>query len=849
MQLYPKENSKSMKKKLFVSLVSIMLVFSLILVACQKPKDGDDGNGGGDTENPITVTSIALDLDTNNVKKTFQNRDTFDYAGLIVTATLSDDSTQVLKEVQNQFSVSTPNMTNNEAIPVDRTVTVTETISPAASRKTATYSITINPGDPTGPVDPDATIDSIFISNQADKILFQGGDEFTSQGLQITAEYSDGSLVPLPSTDYTIQTVDMTLGYPIKKVNIVLNSDSTKTASYDIHLIDPSVIYLFGITPDSKQNIKTTYTVGEHFDPTNLELELDYIYADINARDNSALAHQKVTVAYNPTTANDFEFTSDLFTTSGNPVVNFSYMGKTMDEYWTGIPVEVSNAKATIVTPPTQTEYNFGDTFDASGLVINVFGQEFAYETLSSNFTFDRTILNGRGEVTINGQFTLMEATYDIDPITVTIQDKVTQVDINTQPKTKYFTNETLDLSDLSIYVNYNNQLIPTVVDYVGNEQDFEFGNINDNNNGVSIDQIQEMMTTAGSYTFGIYYKGHFSSAIKGTFTITSIEKKVTSVIVTKQPTKTTYTVGDTFDASGLQVRVVYNAITDGISEVVEYNEQTKQDFSFFNNPQDWQEVSTLMSTEGTHKLGIYYGNHFSDGLLSTITITVEPVGGGAYKLYRNPNTSYYYGLSQEEVLEEIPNGVRLKGIKKDENSGNFNHAAAAYFAEKESNQIQEDGQSVYGVTNIRQVSFDISVDNLAVGDLFTVGITRVRSGDIMFSGDVVGVLISYEEDGYYATLVENFYHPPMTDNDNPEDSKWNTIPQKKSEPVKIDPSNTTISFSFGDDFKSTAISVGDIDLDLSNLHTRELLGLKYIVMPQMRTTGNFVELTNLMME
>ena len=76
------------------------------------------------------ATLSSITLNTDNVTKTFNVGDTFTYAGLVVTAHYSDDSSAVVTPT----SISTPNM----SIAGQKTITVTY------QGKTATYTITVN---------------------------------------------------------------------------------------------------------------------------------------------------------------------------------------------------------------------------------------------------------------------------------------------------------------------------------------------------------------------------------------------------------------------------------------------------------------------------------------------------------------------------------------------------------------------------------------------------------------------------------------------------------------------------------------------------------------------------------
>lgn len=162
---------------------------------------------------PTTLESISLN--TSNVQKTFIVDDTFSSQGLVVTASYSDGTS---KPVTN-FSVSKPNMSTSGS----KTVTVSYTEDGVT--KSATYSITVN-----SPASQ-KTLSSISLSGSY-KTTFTVGDTFSSQGLVVTAFYSDGTSQTV--TGYTVSKPDMSTAGN-KTVTISYAEDNVSvTATYEI---------------------------------------------------------------------------------------------------------------------------------------------------------------------------------------------------------------------------------------------------------------------------------------------------------------------------------------------------------------------------------------------------------------------------------------------------------------------------------------------------------------------------------------------------------------------------------------------------------------------------------------
>ena len=117
-----------------------------------------------------------------------------------------------------------------------------------------------------------------------------------------------------------------------------------------------------------KMPAKTTYKVGETFDPKGLVLTVTM--SDKTTND----------VAYGPDTAKDFTFNPSLDTvlTEGMNKVDVTYAGKTVD-IGIGVkadtPVEPEKPtveKVEIKANPVKTEYKEGEIFDPKGLVLTV---------------------------------------------------------------------------------------------------------------------------------------------------------------------------------------------------------------------------------------------------------------------------------------------------------------------------------------------------------------------------------------------------------------------------------------------------------------------------------------------
>ncbi len=127
----------------------------------------------------------------------------------------------------------------------------------------------------------------------------------------------------------------------------------------------------------------------------------------------------------------------------------------------------------------------------------------------------------------------------------------VTKIEVTTQPtKVEYIEGQTFDPTGMVLTVTYEDNSTET---------------INATNFGTKGVKITPDPLTKDTTVVTISYGGQTT-----TFTVTVKAKEVTGIAVTKQPTKASYTVGETFSAAGLEVTATYD---DGSTKVLAASE------------------------------------------------------------------------------------------------------------------------------------------------------------------------------------------------------------------------------------------------------------------------------------
>jgi uncharacterized protein YjdB len=157
--------------------------------------------------NSIAITKQATKL-------VYSVGDKLDISGLEVTGTYADN-TKILQ------SVKASNITgfNSSKAVADQILTIT------AGGKTATYKVDINSPGST------LTLNNIYITKPATKLIYSVGDKLDIAGLEITGAYNDGSKSIIPITASNITGFDSSKPLDKQVLTISVNS---KTINYTI---------------------------------------------------------------------------------------------------------------------------------------------------------------------------------------------------------------------------------------------------------------------------------------------------------------------------------------------------------------------------------------------------------------------------------------------------------------------------------------------------------------------------------------------------------------------------------------------------------------------------------------
>ena len=199
-------------------------------------------------------------------------------------------------------------------------------------------------------------------------------------------------------------------------------------------------------------------------------------------------------------------------------------------------------ASIAITTQPTKTTYIEGQSFDPTGMVVTVTNEDDDVYTVT-NYTYSPS----GALATTDTKVTVSYGGKTAD-VSITVNAKVVEsIAVTTQPtKTSYVEGQVFDPTGMVVTATYNDETTAVVTEY-------------------TYSPTTALATTDDTIT--VSYSGKTADV-----TIEVVEKVVESIAITTQPTKTSYTAGETFDPTGMVVTATYNDETTAVVSEYTYS-------------------------------------------------------------------------------------------------------------------------------------------------------------------------------------------------------------------------------------------------------------------------------------
>ena len=286
---------------------------------------------------------------------------------------------------------------------------------------------------------------------------------------------------------------------------------------------------------------KVTYTEGESFDKTGMVIEATY--SDSSKKDVTGYT-------YAPTAALTTSDTTITISYSEGGVTQTCTQTIAVNAVTPPAPVKLTGIS--VKTAPSKVTYNEGDSFDATGMVIEATYSDsskkdvtgYTYAPTAALTTSDTTITISYSE---GGVTQTCTQTIAVNAVTPPAPVKLTGISVKNAPtKVTYNEGDNFDKTGMVIEATYSDSTKKDVTTYT----------VTDGNN-----------LAAGKSTVTISYtEGGVTKTCTQAITVNAVTPpapvKLTGISVKNAPTKVTYNEGDNFDKTGMVIEATYSDST-----------------------------------------------------------------------------------------------------------------------------------------------------------------------------------------------------------------------------------------------------------------------------------------------
>ena len=289
---------------------------------------------------------------------------------------------------------------------------------------------------PTSTSTPDSSIKASE-EKKVSKIEVTKMPNKTEYEMEVTATYDDNSTEKVTNYSYD-KTGELTVDDT--EVTILYKGKTTK-----ISITVKFVLKLSSINIEELPT-KTTYVVGDHFDPTGM----------------------KVTAVYNDKSKKiitDYTYDKHEGLTLQDKMVTISYTfsGVTKTSFVPITVVDLALEKIEVTTNPTKLNYLVGEKFDATGMVVSAVMNNGTKEVIT-DYSIDKK------DKVLTLEDTSITITYQDKSVILAIvvsEAQLTKIEITTQPtKTSYYVGETFDPTGMVVTATYEDDSTEVVNNY-----------------------------------------------------------------------------------------------------------------------------------------------------------------------------------------------------------------------------------------------------------------------------------------------------------------------------------------------------------------------------------------------
>ncbi|MGI6752046.1 MAG: bacterial Ig-like domain-containing protein [Anaerovoracaceae bacterium] len=352
-------------------------------------------------------------------------------------------------------------------------------------------------------------LETISISKQPDKTTYIEGQSFEAAGMEVTAHYNDG-------------TSQIVTGYTIEPSGALAVSDVKITVNYEGKSADVAIT----VTAKELMGIAVSFNQGSTavYPSTSLDSLKSMLTVTANYNDGS----------FGIVEGGEYTLSGTL--SAGASTISVSYGGMTA-EFTVNVTAKALET-ISISKQPDKTTYIEGQSFEAAGMEVTAHYND-GTSQIVTGYTIEPSGALAVSDVKITVNYEGKSA--DV-AITVTAKELMGIAVIFNQGSTAVYPSTSLDSlkSMLTVTANYN---------------DGSFGIVEGGEYTLS------GTLSAGASTISVSYGG-----MTAEFTVNVTAKALETISISKQPDKTTYIEGQSFEAAGMEVTAHYN---DGTSQIV----------------------------------------------------------------------------------------------------------------------------------------------------------------------------------------------------------------------------------------------------------------------------------------
>lgn len=464
-----------------------------------------------------TLTSITITTPPNKTSYNAADGEVFDPTGIAVRATFSDKSTATIDASGLRFLTAKNEDATKTALTVsDKAITVSYTFGSVA--KSAQQAIIVSDGKLLTGVKLDKTNEKLPLGGTLQLNATLEPATASDPTPTLAWSSSNTSIATVTSTGLVTPKAIGTAKITVTATQVRGGQTITKTATCTLNVTAKGVSSI----SVQKQPNRTTYRIGEKFDPTGMELLVSY---------------SDGTTAVIP--GSQASYSATAFNATGSVNFPITYGGHS-----TSVPLNVVDGKLESISVKDlpRITYGIGESFDKTGLTVTANFEGGASTTIqAANLTCTYTAFTSAGTKSVTISYSTGGVTKSTTLNVTVTASKLKSIAIQSLPdKTEYYIGEYFNKNGLSVTAELEDGTT-----YVVPASKLSFA-------------PTSAFTSAGTKSVAISYAANGVTKT-ASLNVTVYNAKLTALKILTEPAKTEYKLGDTLNKTGLTARATFS--------------------------------------------------------------------------------------------------------------------------------------------------------------------------------------------------------------------------------------------------------------------------------------------------